>query len=196
MVSPGCKETLKRAAILSGKPTPALGCGYGNWKERPWQTASHGSAGLLKGTPAVGAGAANHAGAWEGGKAHVWGISSRGMPGIEPQGLHMVGKEPLGKEGHGSKRWWTCRKRNWEVVAGSRPLLQTPRNVLPGQQWLRKGRGYERTWNQSVSKQHSRLSFVTHRNCSVTRYSTLRDFQISGCTTHSGIETFGRGLPW
>ena len=35
MVSPGCKETLKRAAILSGKPTPALGCGYGNWKERP-----------------------------------------------------------------------------------------------------------------------------------------------------------------
>ena len=31
----GAKKTLKRAAILSGKPTPALGCGYGNWKERP-----------------------------------------------------------------------------------------------------------------------------------------------------------------
>lgn len=102
-VSPGCKETLKRAAI-PGKPTPALGCGYGNWKERPWQRASQGSAGLLKGTPAVGAGAANHAGAWEGMKAHAWGISSWGMPGIEPQEQHMVGKEPLGKEGHGSKR--------------------------------------------------------------------------------------------
>lgn len=59
---------------------------------------------MLKGTPAVGAGAANHAGAWEGVKAHTWGISSWGMPGTEPQGQHMVGKEPLGKEGHGSKR--------------------------------------------------------------------------------------------
>lgn len=31
-------------------------------------------------------------------------VSSWGMPGIEPQGRHMVGKEPLGEEGRGSKR--------------------------------------------------------------------------------------------
>lgn len=83
----------------------------------------------------------------------------------------------------------------WQQGVDPSSRSRGPGNVLPGQQGLRKGRGYERAWNQSVSRQHSRLSSVTTETARSLGTALSGTSSSLAVATHSGIEKFGRGLP-